>query len=139
MNPVASCACPATLCRVKTGFIVPRGTKSHNRAIGSYNKPERGITADDGAIASHGRVEMKPLREALEDALGARPFQPIEVVLKDGRRFEVRHPEALAVPTGDQAGEIMTPDGETHAFDVAQLVSVRRLQMSSPGGPGRAS
>lgn len=82
---------------------------------------------------------MKPLREALEDALGARPFQPIEVVLKDGRRFEIRHPEALSLATGDQAGEIMTPDGETHDFDASQLTTVRRLQMSSPGGPGRAS
>lgn len=118
---------------------MPRGTKSHNRPIGSYNIPERGIAADNGVTASHGRVEMKPLREALEDALGARPFQPIEVVLKDGRRFEIRHPEALAVPAGDRAGEIMTPDGETHEFDAAQLASVRRLQMSSPGGPGRAS
>lgn len=36
--------------------------------------------------------------DQFRDLVRAQPFQPFEIVLVNGRRLEVRHPEAILVP-----------------------------------------
>lgn len=62
--------------------------------------------------------------ERLRELLRARPFEPFRVYLNDGRHFDVRHPEFMAL--GRAIVHIVLPeDGETS--DHLASVQVRNI------------
>ena len=59
----------------------------------------------------------------LREALRKQPFEPFTICLTDGRKFQVKHPEFVAVfPDGDRTF-IVTGPGEEHRVLDAFLVT----------------
>jgi hypothetical protein len=56
--------------------------------------------------------------------LNRRPFEPVEVRLSNGGRYQVRHPEVLAVGRNRMA----IYDPETDRFVHAAVVHVNRIE-----------
>jgi hypothetical protein len=69
----------------------------------------------------------------------ARPFQPFDIHLADGRTLAVEHPEFLAQsPTGRTIG-VGRPDGTIETVDLLLVVSLKARPPSSPRpGPMRS-
>jgi hypothetical protein len=60
-------------------------------------------------------MTKKQFDESLRDLLRRRPFVPIEVALRDGKRFIIDRPDAVSTD-GGSAGFI-DADGEIHFFN----------------------
>jgi hypothetical protein len=58
----------------------------------------------------------------------AHPFHPFEVHLRDGRRFRIERPDALAIsPQGDEV-LVAEPSGKWHVLKFEQLSEVSGLR-----------
>jgi hypothetical protein len=69
---------------------------------------------------------------ALHQAIHAAPFRPFELVLADGSRVVVRHPEWIAF-AGGRVAVVLEPDDRTHHVDV---MLVTKLELAPPGAAG---
>jgi hypothetical protein len=69
----------------------------------------------------------------------ARPFQPFEIHLADGRTLTVAHPEMLAQsPTGRTIG-VAHPDDTIESVDLLLVTSIKPLASGSTGRGRRRS
>ena len=68
----------------------------------------------------------------LSQAIHAVPFRPFELVLADGSRVGVRHPEWIAY-TGGRVALILEPDDRAHYVEV-MLVTKIELAPPVPAG-----
>ena len=64
----------------------------------------------------------------LSQAIHAVPFRPFELVLADGSRVAVRHPEWIAY-TGGRVAVILEPDDRVHYVEV---MLVTKLDLAPP-------
>lgn len=65
--------------------------------------------------------------EKLRNAATAQPFLPFTVVMGDGTRYKVRHPENIAMaPKAERTFVVFTGRGEDHA--VLDLLLVTALE-----------
>jgi hypothetical protein len=70
--------------------------------------------------------------EQIRRAMHAQPFQPFAFKLKDGTRYEVKHPDYISVPPSPRARELTyyvdaDGDGEdyrTHWIDLGLVTEV---------------
>lgn len=73
--------------------------------------------------------------EQLKKAHAARPFEPFDVHLADGRQIAVPHPEFLAMnPTG-RTVIIVRPDDDYHVVDLLLVTDLVVHTAHSPGSP----
>ena len=69
----------------------------------------------------------------------ARPFQPFEIHLTDGRTLVVEHPELLAQSTTGRTFAVSDPDGVLEIVDLLLVVSLKpRAEGSSRRGRPRS-
>jgi len=59
--------------------------------------------------------------------LTARPFQPFELYLADGRSIKIRHPEFIAVNPGGRTTVVLYPDDTFEAVDTLLITSVKTI------------
>src|SRR4051812_12573013 len=64
-----------------------------------------------------GKVRAESLREAVR----ARPFKPFSLMLADGTRLPVTHPEWILVPPGARTAVLMDRSERVRILDVALL------------------
>jgi hypothetical protein len=48
-----------------------------------------------------------PTAERIRDAMRAQPFQPFDLVLADGRRYTITHPDYISVPPAQRPRDIV--------------------------------
>ena len=72
--------------------------------------------------------------ESLRRMHQARPFQPFEIHLADGRALPVEHPENLAQSLSGRTIGVAHPDGSIEVVDLLLVVS---LQPRPPSPPRR--
>lgn len=70
--------------------------------------------------------------ETLLEYLKARPFRPFWIVLADGERIEVRHPEWVAA-AGGRTAVVMEPNDRMHAIDIGLVI---KLEADPPASAG---
>ena len=78
-------------------------------------------------------MTRRNFEQALRALVGAHPFRPFLVELVSGSRFQVEHPEALAMAGG--IAVYISPDGTPTIFDsegVSQLVANQSRLRRSP-------
>jgi len=68
----------------------------------------------------------------LHEAIHAVPFRPFDLVLADGSRAVVRHPEWIAFADG-RVAVVLEPDDRTQYVDV---MLVTKLELSPPVAAG---
>ena len=71
--------------------------------------------------------------ESLHEAIQAQPFRPFELVLANGSRVLVTHPEWILHPKGARTAIVWYPDERVRIIDVG-LVLELDLAAPSPGG-----
>lgn len=59
-------------------------------------------------------------RDALKDALEAKPFRTFSVHLP-GRTVDVTHPEQVVFPNDGVSAVILTKDGHIHIVDIREI------------------
>jgi len=64
----------------------------------------------------------------LTEAIKAQPFRPFELVLADGSRVAVRHPEWIAY-AGGRVAAVTDPDDRVHYIEV---MLVTKLELAPP-------
>ncbi|HEY3243704.1 MAG TPA: hypothetical protein VGM03_10165 [Phycisphaerae bacterium] len=62
--------------------------------------------------------------DQLRKAHQAHPFEPFRIHLADGRQFEVRHPELLAVVPPGRTIIVVPPDGKWAVIDLLLVTSL---------------
>jgi hypothetical protein len=85
-----------------------------------------------GCALQVGVVAMK--LEDLRNVLSAKPFQPFELHVADGRRLPIPHPEFLAVFPHGRSAIIFEEDGSFHVID---LLLVTGLHVGNGGSEQR--
>lgn len=55
----------------------------------------------------------------------AKPFQPFEIDLAEGRSFSVEHPELLALSSGGRTIAVGVPDGTIEIIDLLLVTSLK--------------
>jgi len=81
--------------------------------------------------------------EAVRESLQARPFQPFDLKLVDGRSFPITHPDFVAIPPVHRIRDIVVftaGDSEpgayrTHRIDLALIVEVTSPSESATRPP----
>ena len=68
--------------------------------------------------------------DTIVELLYGRPFQPFEIHVSDGRKFEVRHPEFAMVSRVHVVVGI--PGGDHGVVEKTHLVSLRNITSTSP-------
>lgn len=77
--------------------------------------------------------------EQLRQMHSARPFQPFEICLADGRTLSVEHPELLAQSPTGRTIAVGRPDGVLEIVDLLLVVSLKpRANASSRRGRPRS-
>ncbi len=74
--------------------------------------------------------------ERLVEMLEAKPFQPFDIRLADGRAIRVQHPEFVARSPSGRTAVVFQPDDSMTVLDVFLAVSLDRV-MPRRGGPKR--
>lgn len=54
----------------------------------------------------------------------ARPFQPFAVVMADGTRYPIRHPEQLAYVQGARTCVVYDDDGQFYVLDLLLMTAL---------------
>ncbi len=67
---------------------------------------------------------------AIRELHETRPFKPFDIVVADGSRLHVPHPEFLAHPN---RGRTLVLFNKSGAFNVIDLLMVTRLEVSANG------
>ncbi len=62
--------------------------------------------------------------ESLHEAIDAVPFRPFTLMLADGTRLAVPHPEWIMFPTGARTAVHMEPNERVRILDVALLLGI---------------
>jgi hypothetical protein len=62
--------------------------------------------------------------ESLEEVIRAVPFRPFSLMLADGTRLAVSHPEWIMLPPGTRTAVHMTPDERVRILDVGLVLGV---------------
>ncbi len=62
--------------------------------------------------------------ESLHDAIHAEPFRPFALMLADGTRLAVPHPEWIMLPAGARTAVVMEPSERVRILDVALLLGI---------------
>ncbi|HEY7426463.1 MAG TPA: hypothetical protein VH682_19675 [Gemmataceae bacterium] len=76
--------------------------------------------------------------EQLRQMHQARPFQPFDIHLTDGRTLSVEHPELLAQSASGRTIAVSHPDGVLEIVDLLLVVSLKpRGNGSAPRGRRR--
>jgi hypothetical protein len=67
--------------------------------------------------------------EELRQIVKASPFRPVEIVLVDGRRFPVEHPENMLVPPGsrDTLIAVLNKNGVIELVNTLVISTIRPL------------
>lgn len=65
--------------------------------------------------------------EQLRGMRRAKPFQPFELRLADGRALRVPHPEVLAELSTGRTVVVATPDGLFEVVDLLMVVGLKRI------------
>ena len=68
--------------------------------------------------------------DALRELHEARPFRPFDIIVADGSRLHVPHPEFLAHPNRGRTLVLFDKGGTFNVFD---LLMVTRLQVATNG------
>ncbi len=61
--------------------------------------------------------------DVLRAAIGAQPFHPFELVLADGSRVNVRHPEWIAY-AGGRVAVVTDPDDRVHYIETMLVTKI---------------
>lgn len=77
--------------------------------------------------------------EQLRQLHQARPFQPFEIHLEDGRALSVEHPEFLAQSANGRTIAVSHPDGVLEIVDLLLVVSLKPRSNGSSGRGRRRS
>jgi hypothetical protein len=72
--------------------------------------------------------------ENLQDVIRATPFRPFSIVLADGSRVDVPHPEWIAYG-GGRTAIVIEPDDRTHLIDVMLATKVELAPPLPAGTP----
>jgi len=73
-------------------------------------------------------MELPPLL----NFLFARPFLPFDVMLTDGRRIPVTHPESVTVYLGGLGIWLMLPSGQMEFIEGYAVTSIRSAGIVNP-------
>jgi len=75
---------------------------------------------------------MKMMKETLLNLLRRRPFQPFEIQMSSGERFEIRHPEVAALLKSNLI--VGKPDSDE--FEICSLLHIANVRTngSVPSG-----
>ena len=65
-------------------------------------------------------MTVEQLRKVLRD----QPFEPFTLRTADGKRFAVKHPEAIAISPVGRTIILMTPDGAHEIIDLLLTASI---------------
>lgn len=70
----------------------------------------------------------------LQEAVKAEPFRPFELVMADGSRVAVPHPEWIAF-TGGRVALVLEPDDRSHYIDVMLITRIEKAPPVPAGSP----
>ncbi|MGO9600879.1 MAG: hypothetical protein ACLP7Q_23100 [Isosphaeraceae bacterium] len=62
--------------------------------------------------------------ESLHEVIHAAPFRPFDLMLADGTRVHVPHPEYIAYPSGSRTAVVMGQDESVRILDVALVLGI---------------
>jgi hypothetical protein len=68
--------------------------------------------------------EWKVRAENLREAIHAQPFRPFVLMLADGTRWQVSHPEWIMQPPGTRTAVVMGEDESVRILDVALILGI---------------
>ncbi|HEV3257041.1 MAG TPA: hypothetical protein VG013_09195 [Gemmataceae bacterium] len=79
---------------------------------------------------------MRP--DDIHDVLRQRPFQPFRLHLSNGRTYDVRHPELVAVGRttmfiGKPAPDLPAPTYD--GYDIVALLQINDIELMPPAAP----
>jgi hypothetical protein len=74
--------------------------------------------------------------ESLHEAIHAQPFRPFTLMLADGTRLHVPHPEWILQPRGARIAVVMNEDESIRILDVALVLG---LEVGPPAPAGSAA
>ena len=76
--------------------------------------------------------------ESLEEAIHAEPFRPFALMLADGTRLPVPHPDFISHPPGARTTVVMGRDESVRILDTALILGIEVLPPVPSGavGPG---
>ena len=70
--------------------------------------------------------------------LRQRPFRPFRITLTDGRSYEIRHPELVAVGRSTIFLGFPAPDDPEPVYDRYAIISLLHIMQVEPAGPSPA-
>jgi hypothetical protein len=73
--------------------------------------------------------------ESLHETIHAQPFRPFALMLADGTRVPVAHPEWILHPPGARTAVVMEPNERVRILDVALVLGVELEPPLSAGTP----
>jgi hypothetical protein len=74
--------------------------------------------------------------EQVRNAIHAQPFLPFTIHLVDGRRYLVRHPDFIAIPTTRRGRDLTVHDDDgPHYIDLSLVVEIHPQPAATPAGP----
>lgn len=79
---------------------------------------------------------MERAADQIRELHGAKPFQPFDIDLADGRSLRVSHPECLTVSRSGKTAVVALPDERFEVVDLSLVASVT-LRVLGPRGDRR--
>jgi len=74
--------------------------------------------------------------EQVRNAMHAQPFLPFTIHLADGRRYLVKHPDFIAIPTTRRGRDLTVHDDDgPHYIDLGLVVEIHPQPAATPTGP----
>jgi hypothetical protein len=67
--------------------------------------------------------------ESLYEAIHAVPFRPFQLMLGDGTRVDVPHPECIAHPSGARTAVVMGQDESVRILDVDLVLGIEHAPL----------